>query len=63
MVGLEASRFNFRFLERFAGAIVVLCLLGLFFAMLLQVTYGNVLFIEAILVLVAGFYVASGQQP
>jgi hypothetical protein len=59
---LGGSRFNFRFWERFAGMIVVLCLVGLFFAMLLHVTYGNVLFIEGILVFGAGVYAASGQS-
>jgi hypothetical protein len=59
-MGLGGSRFNFRFWGRFAGAIVVLCLVGLFFAIFLNVTYGDVLFIEAILVFVAGAYEAAG---
>jgi hypothetical protein len=60
---VQGSRFNLGFLERLAGVTVALCVVGLFFAMYLHVIYGDVLFVEGLLVFGVGAYVASGFEP
>jgi hypothetical protein len=59
-MGLKDSWFNFRFLEELLGVTVVLCAVDLFIAMFLHTAYGNVLFMEGILLFAAGVYAAAG---
>jgi hypothetical protein len=53
---MDLKRFSVQrgFLERLAVVILVLCLVGLFFAIYLHMTYGDVLFFEGLLVFAAG---------
>ena len=59
-MGLKGFRFDFRFLEKLVGVTVVLCVVGLFIAMFLHAIYGDVLFIEGMVVFAAGASVAAG---
>jgi hypothetical protein len=59
-MGLKGFRFDLGFWGRLAGVTVVLCLVGLFFSMYLHVTYGDVLFVEGLLILGGGAFIASG---
>jgi hypothetical protein len=56
----KGTHFVFRFWEKLTGVIVTLCIVGLLLAVYLQVRYGDILFIEGILVFAAGAYVAAG---
>jgi hypothetical protein len=57
---VENSGVYFEFWKKIGAFMLILCIVDVFLAMYVRMRYGDLLFIEGIVVFAAGAYVASG---